>query len=214
MRSRRRDSVRCSCVCADGSPCGRRVTDCSQPPVCHVHRAVAAGNPHNGGSINARRSKTPEQVLEDLLHSKDESVRLRAADAFLKRQEREGACPRCQAHIVDDGPREQAIQRMTDEQRVRVRALIDEIKAICAAALSQPPNSDRERHRNIDAPPERHASPVSADIAVTPETDMTAEEPNQLVTRQVDPQRYAEVADEPHGLRCVAMQLDVQVPRA
>src|SRR4029079_2131715 len=124
MRNRRSDSVRCSCVCADGSPCGRRVTNGSQPPVCHLHRAVASGNSHNGGSVNPRKSKTPEQVLEDLLHSKDEAVRLRAADAFLKRQEREAGCPTCQGRIADDTARERAIHRMTHEQRVRIRALI------------------------------------------------------------------------------------------
>lgn len=40
---------RCSCTTADGSQCGRRVRDGSQPPVCSVHKAVAQGQ-HVGGA--------------------------------------------------------------------------------------------------------------------------------------------------------------------
>ena len=198
MRNRHRDSVRCSCVCADGSPCGRRVTDGSQPPVCHVHRAVAAGNPHNGGSVNPRRSKTPEQVVEDLLHSKDDAIRLRAADVFLKRQEREAGCPTCQARIADDGTRERAIHRMTYEQRMRVRALIDEIKTICAVAISQPLTWDGERGCYSDSPAtpiERTLSaPVAPDaIAMAVVVVAPDEIPNPPIERRVDPQHYADV---------------------
>jgi hypothetical protein len=138
MVNRGRHSVRCSCVCADGSPCGRRVTDGSQPPICHVHRAVAAGTPHNGGTVNKRRSMTPEQVLEDLLRSKDDSVRLRAADVFLKRQEREMACPRCAAAAERDEHNRSAIHRLTYEQRGQLRELIQTVRSILESARTQP----------------------------------------------------------------------------
>ena len=54
------------------------------------------------------------------MHSKDETVRLRAADAFLKRQERQTGCPTCEAAREDDRERMSAIHRLTYEQRCRV----------------------------------------------------------------------------------------------
>jgi hypothetical protein len=114
-------SVRCSCVCSDGSPCGRRVTDGSNPPICHIHKGHAGFQ---------RKSQTPEQVLDDLMRSKDEAIRLRAADAFLKRQERQTACPRCQAERERDQDREAAVARLTADQRHQIHELIQRVRDI------------------------------------------------------------------------------------
>lgn len=80
---------RCSCACKDGSQCGRRVTDGSQPPICHVHRAQI-----NGTSISpltipfAATTVDREAMYQTLMRDPDSSIRLRALEAFEKREER------------------------------------------------------------------------------------------------------------------------------
>jgi hypothetical protein len=81
-------SLACVMKCADGSPCGRRVTDGSLPPICHLHRAVAAGNPHNGGTTNPPRDLDPLDVLRRDLRASEASVRVRAATELLAEERR------------------------------------------------------------------------------------------------------------------------------
>jgi hypothetical protein len=143
---------RCSCVCADGSQCGRTVVDGSQPPICHIHRSVAAGNPHNGGTTNPRKARTPEEVIELLMHSKDESIRLRAADAYLKRQEAQRDCLACKSRQEGERDNTSAIQRLTYAQRSEVKELIALVGQIVDLAKTQPMTWDVERMCYVDEP--------------------------------------------------------------
>ena len=155
-------SFPCVARCADGSPCGRRVTDGSNPPLCHIHKAGAIGAP-----FKVKR-KSPEQVLDDLMHSRDESIRLRAADAFLKRQERETLCPRCAANRADERERMSAIHRLTHEQRCQVEDLIRMVRAILDMARLQALTWDEDRQQYIDKPEPTPIVPPPVVIAAAP----------------------------------------------
>jgi len=129
------------------------VVDGSQPPVCHIHKAVAAGDPHNGGAVNARKARTPEEVIELLMSSKDESIRLRAADAYLKRQEAQRDCVACKSRAEREASNASAIQRLTYEQRCQVRELTQTVRDILDSARAQPLMWDPEYQYFRDAEP-------------------------------------------------------------
>lgn len=86
--------ISCSCVCSDGSPCGRRVTDGGQPPICHIHRNKANGNPFNGAAPGAPpggAAPDPMAVLQKDMRASEPSVRVRAATEFLAEERRRRA---------------------------------------------------------------------------------------------------------------------------
>src|SRR5262249_1218920 len=92
-----------------------------------------------------------EQVLDELMHSKDETIRLRAADAFLKRQERQTACPKCQSERERDRERDVAINRLTYEQRCQVKELMQTIHDMLELARTQPLTYDPGHGFNDEA---------------------------------------------------------------
>lgn len=143
-------TIPCIARCSDGAPCGRRIPPGTTPQVCHIHKAQAAGA--NNGRAFQRTAQTPEQVLDELMHSKDETIRFRAADAFLKRQERQTACPKCQAERERNEETSSAINRMTYEQRCQVKELMHTIRDIAAVARTQPLTWDHERQQFTDEP--------------------------------------------------------------
>jgi len=85
---KRKRTPKCSCVCRDGSPCLRGVTDGSNPPVCHVHRTQQAGQPQPGYSAPPAN---PEDVLQKLLSDQNPRIRLRAAESWLAQKEKQKA---------------------------------------------------------------------------------------------------------------------------
>lgn len=147
------------------------------------------GDPHNGAGLTTRRPKTPEQVLDALMHSKDETIRLRAADAFLKRQERQTGCPTCQAAREDERERMSTIHRLTYEQRCHLRDLTRQVRDILDAARSQPLTWDEDRLRYMDEPA---PDPIVAPPPVVPEPpvfdeDDDAEEEEEEIEDDRDP---------------------------
>jgi hypothetical protein len=67
------------------------VTDGSQPPICHIHRSQANGNPFNGGRLKTPPDLDPVEVLRRDLRSGEASVRVRAATELLSEERRRRA---------------------------------------------------------------------------------------------------------------------------
>jgi hypothetical protein len=76
-----RNLPRCSCVTRNGSPCGRRVSDGSNPPVCHVHRLQQQGK--GTSALTQPVERSPLEIIQRLMRDRDPSIRLRAANAYL-----------------------------------------------------------------------------------------------------------------------------------
>jgi hypothetical protein len=70
---------RCVSTCRDGSQCGRRVTDGSTPPVCHIH-AKRSTSP-----LTQPVERTPLEIIQTLMSDRDPAIRLRAANTYLER---------------------------------------------------------------------------------------------------------------------------------
>jgi len=148
------------------------------------------------------KKRTPEEVIELLMNSRDESIRLRAADAFLKRQEAQRACPTCVAGREEDRARENAIHRLTYAQRTRLRELLVELTSIRDAASTQPTTWDTGRQCFVDEP-DHHVVEVRHEptpVATTPApvASVHGDEESQQVEQpephySPDPNRYEEV---------------------
>jgi hypothetical protein len=145
----------------------------TSPQVCHIHAAAAPiGKPFT------RKQQTAEDVLDELLHSKDETIRLRAADAFLKRQERQTACPRCAAERERGAEHDRAIRRLTYEQRCQVKELMQTVRDILELARRQPLTLDPDRGYIDNPAPEPITAPppVVADEPVYEEPEDAEEQ--------------------------------------
>ncbi len=141
-------TIPCIARCADGTTCGRRIPLGTTPQVCHLHRGA-----HPGAATQfTRKDKSPEQILDELMHSKDETVRLRAVDTYLKRLERQTACPKCQADASADRDKLVAVRRLTYEQRCQIRELKEVIDGIIEMARTQAMTWDEDRQLYLDAP--------------------------------------------------------------
>ncbi len=118
---------------ADGSQCGRRVSDSSAPPICHIHRGL------NGGV--AQSTVEPDDLLGQarrLLRDRDATVRLRAIDLCLKLEERrENRCPSCARRSQEDAERSALLDKVTDHERERLRTLLTDVRGILSAYRSQ-----------------------------------------------------------------------------
>lgn len=138
-------TVPCTVKLPDGTRCGQRVKVSNvrpdMPAVCYVHR-----------TIPARRPQTAQDVITSLMHSKDENIRLRAADAFLKQQERQTSCPMCSVKQVEDLERLTAVHRLTYEQRGQVKELTQALRDILEVARAQPLTWDHETMQYADEP--------------------------------------------------------------
>jgi hypothetical protein len=154
--------IRCSCVNTDGTQCGRTVTDGSQPPICHIHRAAAAGNPHNNASgMNHAVDRSPEEILRRLLRDSDPNVRLRALDLWQKHFEN-------RAHTPDE-PYRDLLHAATDNERETLSRLLDQLNETKHAIYQRHPDlevdatTDGWRRRREQAraaqPPTKSASP-------------------------------------------------------
>lgn len=119
---------RCVGMTRDGSQCGRRVPDGSNPPQCHLHRPnpnLSPIIPDPGESVDALK------ILRRLAKDKDARVRLRAVDLLLSLKDHENkaadACARCARMKDDNGFK---IEALSVEERRRMIVLVAEIKRI------------------------------------------------------------------------------------
>jgi hypothetical protein len=156
-------SPHCSHVNKDGTPCGRKVTDGSQPPVCHIHAR------RNGG-IAVPGPFDPASKLRKIAANDRHPQQLQALKVLL---DRETTCPRCAAAVEATTAREQFLARITPEQRDRLRELIAEVNAIKAAAITQPVGLDSVETQETEhaAVLEHQEPPRSATEAPQPSTE-------------------------------------------
>ncbi len=115
---------RCSMLCKDGTQCGRRVSDGSNPPVCHVHQQVAAGQPV--GALTEPAEIDEMRILKRLANDKNPQVRLRAVDQLLSWQSKQLTCPACAARSEHDEELAERLAAASDEDKERASALLRE----------------------------------------------------------------------------------------
>src|SRR5688500_2452990 len=84
VKKHRRLLPRCSSVTRDGSQCGRRVADGSNPPVCSVHQGKVT-SPIIADEIDEIK------ILKRLARDTNPQVRLRAVDLLLDLKRKAGA---------------------------------------------------------------------------------------------------------------------------
>ncbi len=118
---------RCSMLCKDGTQCGRRVSDGSNPPVCHVHQQVAAGEP-----VGALTEPVIDEmkILKRLTSDANPQVRLRAVDLLLNWQHKQRNCPTCAARSERDKEIAEQMAATSDEDIHRAGTLISELRAM------------------------------------------------------------------------------------
>ena len=123
----RKSAPRCVSVCRDGTQCGRRVTDGSNPPVCHIH---------------AGRSKSPiisdevdeVKILKRLARDANPQVRLRAVDLLLSLKEKDRDKPTAQRQPPF------YVDALTDDERTRLGALMQQYKAFQQEVWARDPS--------------------------------------------------------------------------
>lgn len=131
---------RCAAMTRDGSQCGRRVADGSNPPICHVHAGPAQG----GAAASAAVPFDGEKLLRKLAHSSNEGVALRATDLLMQLKGASG-CATCAARADESARADFIIARATQKQKEELRHHLvraKELKAIIAKQPVQPVDSD------------------------------------------------------------------------
>lgn len=157
---------RCVALAADGTRCGRRVSDKSNPPICHIHVKVAKGEAVSPLTEPAERS--PMEILEKLMSDNDPAIRLRAVEAYLKNSE--ATCPRCAAREEVERNDMNVYTMRPDELEELDRLLLalDEfearIKSTPRAADSRIEQENSYEQRIHPEPPHREAA-VSVEAA-------------------------------------------------
>jgi hypothetical protein len=127
-RKQRRSLPRCTALTVDGSQCGRRVADGSNPPICHVHKAVAQGTSHSAMTEPATFDGLKE--LRRLTRSTDDRVRLRAVDLLIELERKEAAKrDRSMTPHGEFGARV-LLDAMTPEEREAIGELITRLRDI------------------------------------------------------------------------------------
>jgi len=135
-----KNAPRCKGWDRKGIQCGRTTNDPSG--LCQIHSKQQAGQATQfQPTIN-----DPMEILQRLLHSPDESIRLRAAEKYLDRLDKEmDGCPRCAASAKRNASRADAALRLTDVQRLEVQEHIACINELFALAATQPNWEDMKR---------------------------------------------------------------------
>ncbi len=163
---------RCQAFDKKGLQCGRTTADPSG--FCHIHLKKAGQQTQFQSAID-----DPREILQRLMHSADEGIRLRAAEKYLDRLDKEFAgCARCATQNERLVPQQEALKRMIPAQLEELREMMARVKELLALTLRQP----------IYEPPiERPivASRVSGDSAIAPQfvpvERPTIEEPSEPV---------------------------------
>jgi hypothetical protein len=136
----RRSLPRCTCVTKDGSTCGRRVSDGSNPPVCHIHRAHQQGR--TVSPLTEPIDIDEEKILRRLMRDADPSIRLRAVTAWIEFKGKvEKECPRCEARRDDERLNSVLIAALVDEERTALTDALTSIRRIKEAVYAREPNA-------------------------------------------------------------------------
>lgn len=165
----------CTHACRDGQPCGRKVTDGSQPPVCHIHRAKAEGR------SNSPLSPTPDDVdpiriLKRLARSSNESTSLKAVDLLLDLEKTKKAEVK--------GPNYDAfLAVLTDDERTTIRSLHDQLQALRETVYTRCP--DLRPASRVPAAPVPMEPATSDEDASTPPRVPTLAPPPPLIVDDV-----------------------------
>lgn len=160
--------------------CGRRVIDGSVPPICHVHKAAAAGvplSPNVKRYVSANRS--PEELLTRLLQSKDERIILSALELLRRREER-GTCIQCDLARERQSATAELLTVLDAAQRLRLLDALAIIRDVKAEVNHGP---ERQHHQ----PPR-----TSADVPEPP----AIESPAADIESAADAEDIAFVFDE------------------
>lgn len=177
--SRSKVLPRCTMRTRNGTACGRRVSDGSIPPICHIHRGT------NGGIAVA--ASEPDDLLGQarrMLKDKDATVRLRAIDLCLKLQERaEKRCGICADRAEQDRELAALIDRLSDDERARALSLILELKK-CLGTYQAP---------NVAEPVEVTPTTSPADVVTEDTGELTVEDENNNEPRPWTPEELAEM---------------------
>ncbi len=190
----KRTFPRCTCVTRDGSQCGRRVTDGSNPPVCHIHRAAAAGGSVSPLTTRAMGTDDIPRILLKMFSDPDATVRLRAIDAWQKFEERQAARGK------RESPWHDLIAAMTEDERDHVRGCLETIATIKDTVFERnprlmPDDLTLERRRRRDAEEHRRALDQQPPSVPVPTVEVTSDTAPTPVQTHVAPPRTELTAD-------------------
>ena len=118
-------SFPCVARCRDGSPCGRRVTDGSNPPICHLHKQTI-GKPFVS-------TKTPLQRVEKIAADDRHQHQMAAIKILLEREE----------GVTGDPAQKMAanvITAMTAEEKAEIRGLLLQVQLIKERVVQRHPD--------------------------------------------------------------------------
>lgn len=116
----------CVCVTRDGSRCGRRVSDGSNPPVCHVHRAQQEGK--RVGALTEPSPFDPETTLRRIAADRKHPNQVQAIRLLLDREK----CRACAARAEGEVDFQKFWRNVTDDEKARLKVISAEIKQIKA----------------------------------------------------------------------------------
>jgi hypothetical protein len=174
VKKARRLLPRCSGVTSDGTQCGRRVADGSNPPLCHIHAAIARGQSHSP-LMDSGDEIDEVKILKRLARSKDDRVKLRAVDLLLEVKRRRLEAP------APAGPNYYPfVKALTTEERALVSELTMRFRALKEAVY--------ERCPELAPASWRPADDLCADTATredeappSPAAPMPEEDPDEVV---------------------------------
>lgn len=114
----------CTCLTKDGSRCGRRVSDGSNPPICHVHRAQQAGKPV--GALTEPAPFDAERKLLKIAANDRHPQQLQALKLLRERTE----CARCAANADADKERSAFFASLNHDDKARLAEVIAALDVI------------------------------------------------------------------------------------
>lgn len=155
---------RCVATAADGKQCGHRSKDGSNPPICHVHKALAAGT---SGLSHFEPTLSEIELLQRLTRDKNPQVRLRAIDLLLEEKRRGESCPTCASRRAANPDLD--LNDLTDAQRLELAEALATIRRIKRTQNPDLPLSAAERM--VD---EARNPPPPSYVASAPAVDRVA----------------------------------------
>lgn len=135
VKKQRRLLPRCSGVTSDNSQCGRRVADGSNPPLCHIHAAMARGE---AASALTDTDVDEIAILKRLARSSNEQIKLRAVDLLLEVKRKQKATDD-ERQLVAGPTARQFLDALTADEREQVRALVRQLREIQRGVYERQP---------------------------------------------------------------------------
>jgi hypothetical protein len=120
---------RCTCVTRDGTQCGRRVTDGSNPPICHIH-ARGTSSP----LIPPPDEIDEIKILKRLARDSNPQVRLKAVDLLLDLKAKGEAAP-SEAEQTD-----RFLDALTEEESARLDAILEQLRNLKEEVWTREPH--------------------------------------------------------------------------